>query len=100
MTLRIHTQNLKGKPLTGWQTMIHFGHEKKREIAMTSHLDLVREQALGYLEQKHAARERALPKSRAAIRNCANSIRATHRHEFTTASQLLQDAGKLIREMA
>lgn len=66
---------------------------------MTSDLDLMREQALHYLEQKHAARERALPKSRAAIRYCANSIRATHRHEFTKASQLLGEAGKLLKEM-
>ncbi len=67
---------------------------------MTSNLDLVREQALSYLEQKHAARERALPKSRAAIRHCANSIRATHRHEFASAGQLLGQAGRLLREMA
>ncbi|MEO7022147.1 MAG: haloacid dehalogenase [Ktedonobacteraceae bacterium] len=67
---------------------------------MTSNLDLVREQALHYLEQKHAARERALPKSRTAIRFCANSIRAIHRHEFANANQLLGEAGKLLREMA
>lgn len=67
---------------------------------MTSNLDLVREQALSYLEQKHAARERALPKSRTAIRHCANSIRATHRHEFASAEQLLGQAGRLLREMA
>lgn len=67
---------------------------------MTSNLDLVREQALSYLEQKHAARERALPKSRTAIRHCANSIRATHRHEFASAEQLLSQAGSLLREMA
>lgn len=66
---------------------------------MTSNLERLREQALHYLEQKHAARERALPKSRAAIRYCANSIRATHRHEFANASQLLDEAGKLLKEM-
>lgn len=67
---------------------------------MTSNLDLAGQQALHYLEQKHAARERALPKSRSAIRFCANSIRATHRHEFQTAGQLLYDAGRLLAEMA
>lgn len=67
---------------------------------MTSNLDLVRQQAFHYLEQKHAARERALPKSRMAIRNCANSIRATHRHEFANAEQLLSEAGRLLNEMA
>lgn len=66
---------------------------------MTSNLDLVGQQALQYLEQKHAARERALPRSRSAIRYCANSIRATHRHEFQKASQLLSEAGKLLNEI-
>ena len=67
---------------------------------MTSNLELVRLQALHYLEEKHAARERALPKSRAAIRYSANSIRATHRHEFTNAHHLLNEARKLLTEMA
>ncbi len=67
---------------------------------MTSNLDLAGQQALYYLEQKHAARERALPRSRAAIRFCANSVRATHRHEFQAASQLLGEARRLLVEMA
>lgn len=67
---------------------------------MTSNLDLAGQQALAYLEKKHAARERALPKSRSAIRYCANSIRATHRHEFSTAAGLLQEARRLLAEMA
>lgn len=67
---------------------------------MTDNLDLVRQQAFTYLEQKHAARERALPKSRTAIRNCANSIRATHRHEFEHAEHLLHEASLLLDEMA
>ncbi len=66
---------------------------------MTSNLDVVGQQALNYLEQKHAARERALPKSRSTIRHCANSIRATHRHEFETARQLLDEASRLLNEM-
>lgn len=66
---------------------------------MTSNLDLAGQQALHCLAQKHAARERALPKSRSAIRFCANSIRATHRHEFAAASQLLHEAGRLLSEM-
>lgn len=49
---------------------------------------------------KHAARERALPKSRSAIRLCANAIRAAHRDEFNTTNQLLTDAGRLLSEMA
>ena len=53
-----------------------------------------------YMAAKHAARERALPKSRAAIRLCANTIRAAHRDEFDAAARLLEDAGKLLREMS
>lgn len=52
-----------------------------------------------YLAAKHAARERALPKSRAAIRFCANAIRAAHREEFDTAVKLLSEAGGLLRAM-
>lgn len=48
---------------------------------------------------KHAAREAALPKSRAAIRLCANAVRATHRGEFGAASGLLADAQRLLEEM-
>jgi translin len=66
---------------------------------MTNNLDLAGQHALHYLEQKHAARERALPRSRAAIRFCANSIRATHRHEFQVAADLLHEAGRLLTEM-
>jgi translin len=53
-----------------------------------------------HLAAKHAARERALPKSRSAIRLCANSIRAAHRDEFDTTAQLLAEAGKLLHDMA
>lgn len=67
---------------------------------MTSNLDLVGQQALQYLEQKHVARERALARSRSAIRYCANSIRASHRHEFQVATQLLNEAGKLLDEIS
>ena len=66
---------------------------------MTSNLDLVGQQALQYLEQKHAARERTLTRSRSAIRYCANSIRASHRHDFQAATQLLSEAGKLLAEI-
>lgn len=46
---------------------------------------------VGRLELKNAARERALAESRQLIRLAANSIRATHRNEFETASQLLEE---------
>lgn len=53
-----------------------------------------------YLAAKHTARERALPKSRTAIRLCANTIRAAHRDEFETATRLLAEAGALLSEMS
>ena len=56
--------------------------------------------ARDYLATKHIARERALPKSRSAIRLCANAIRAVHRDEFEQATALLHEAGGLLREMA
>jgi translin len=38
------------------------------------------------------ARERALPASRAAIRSCANAIRAIHRGELDLAARLMDEA--------
>lgn len=67
---------------------------------MTDQLEMVGQRAIDYLGLKHAARERALPKSRTAIRFCANSIRATHRQEFATAMELVAQAAALIAEMA
>lgn len=67
---------------------------------MTDQLDSMGQKAIEYLGVKHAARERALPKSRTAIRYCANSIRATHRQEFATAEELLAQASTLVAEMA
>ena len=66
---------------------------------MADQLDRVGQKAIEYLGLKHAARERALPKSRAAIRFCANSIRATHRQEFQSAQELLAQASALLKEM-
>jgi translin len=56
--------------------------------------------AIDHLTLKHAAREQALPKSRSAIRYCANSIRAVHRHEYSKAEELRAQAARLIAEMA
>lgn len=55
--------------------------------------------AIEYLSFKHAAREQALPKSRMTIRSCANSIRASHRQEFTIATDLLAQASALLKEI-
>jgi translin len=67
---------------------------------MTDNLERAGQEALEHLALKHAARERALPKSRAAIRYCANSIRATHRQEVQIAAELLAQASALLIEMA
>ena len=67
---------------------------------MTEQLDTTGQKAIEYLGLKHAARERALPRSRTAIRFCANSIRATHRQEFQHAGELLAQASALLAEMA
>jgi translin len=66
---------------------------------MSDQIDSIGQSAIEYFSLKHAARERALPKSRTAIRYCANSIRATHRHEFSAAEALLSQAAELITEM-
>ena len=44
------------------------------------------------LDQKNAARERALAASRELIRLCANAIRAVHRSDTAQADELLQQA--------
>ncbi len=67
---------------------------------MTDNLEVAAREAQRYLGFKNAARERALPKSRAAIRYCANCIRATHRQEYETAAGLLGQASALLTEMA
>src|ERR1700736_3282870 len=67
---------------------------------MIDNLERAGQEALEHLALKHAARERALPKSRAAIRYCANSIRAAHRQEFQVAAELLAQASALLTEMA
>jgi translin len=55
-------------------------------------LDRIAERARSYLEDKNAARERALARSREVIRSSANAIRAVHRHEFERARALLAEA--------
>ena len=66
---------------------------------MPEHIDAIGREAIAYFTLKHAARERALPKSRTAIRHCANSIRATHRHETAAAAALIAQAASLLAEM-
>jgi translin len=66
---------------------------------MPDQIENIGRAAINYFTLKHMAREQALPKSRSAIRYCANSIRATHRQEFMIAAQLLEQATALLAEM-
>ncbi len=50
------------------------------------------------LDEKNAARERALPAARRAIRSCANAIRAIHRQEWDEAHRLMAEARSAIDE--
>ncbi len=47
---------------------------------------------------KNAAREKALPLCREAVRRSANAIRAVHREEFDQAEELIERARSLIDE--
>jgi len=47
---------------------------------------------------KDAAREKALPICREAIRHSGNAIRAVHRQQFGQAEEMLKAAGKLLKE--
>ncbi|MBI2238933.1 MAG: haloacid dehalogenase [Actinobacteria bacterium] len=49
-------------------------------------------------DEKYAARERALPAARKAIRSCANAIRAIHRSEMDPARRLMDEARSAIDE--
>jgi translin len=50
-------------------------------------------------DAKNEARDLALRRSRALIRDCANTIRATHRAEFEQAAQQLSEARRAAAEM-
>jgi len=64
----------------------------------TDNLDLITEQIRLSLTAKDAAREKALPVCREAIRFSSISIRAIHRQEFDEARKLLKSAKDLLKE--
>jgi translin len=64
----------------------------EQNVIQTIGEDLIR-----VLEAKNQAREQALSNSRATIRNCAHSIRASHRGEMDNARQLVDTAGEIVR---
>ncbi len=64
----------------------------------TDNLESIAEQIRLSLAAKDAAREKALPVCRDAIRFCSLSIRAIHRQEFDDAVRLLGSAQSLLTE--
>jgi len=65
---------------------------------LTNNLESIAEQIRLTFSTKDAAREKALPLCREAIRHCSNAIRAVHRQEFDQAKDLLKLARSLIDE--
>ena len=65
---------------------------------LTEKLDSIADQIRLSLSAKDAAREKALPLCREAIRHCSNAIRAVHRHQFDRAKELLQSARNLLNQ--
>jgi len=63
-----------------------------------NNLDSIAEQIRLRLSARDAAREKALPLCREAIRLCGNAIRAVHRQEFDQAGELLQSARSLLNQ--
>jgi len=59
---------------------------------LIENLEALVERIRAHWEQKNEVRDLTLTRSRALIRFCANSIRATHRHEYERAEQLLAEA--------
>jgi translin len=62
-------------------------------------LECIIEEIRSGFEVKTAIRDTALQRSRALIRHCADSIRATHRGDFAQAQALLATAGGAAGEM-
>ena len=65
---------------------------------LTDNLESIAEQIRLSFSAKDAAREKALPLCREAIRHCGRAIRAVHRQEFDQAKGLLQSAHNLLDE--
>ncbi len=65
---------------------------------LTDKLDSINDHIRSDFQAKDAAREKALPLCRQAIRYCGDAIRALHRREFDSAKDKLKQAGKLINK--
>ena len=64
----------------------------------TENLNEIAEQLRQTLTAKDAAREKAMPRCRDAIRCCSQAIRAIHRQEFGPAEELLAKARDFLDE--
>ncbi len=62
-------------------------------------LEAIVEAAVKRMDETNKAREAALATSRGLIRQCANAIRATHRHEWEAAQALLREADRTAGEL-
>jgi translin len=65
---------------------------------LADNLDVIAEQIRQNFSARDAAREKALPLCREAIRQCSQAIRAVHRQEFAQAKESLQGARNLLTE--
>ena len=65
---------------------------------MVDNLDSIAGKIRQDFSTKDAAREKALPMCREAIRHSGNAIRAAHRQQFGQAEEMLKAAGKLLKE--
>ena len=63
---------------------------------LTDNLESIANRIRENFSAQDAAREKALPLCRDAIRHSSNAIRAVHRQEFKEAKKLLQNARRLI----
>jgi translin len=61
-----------------------------------NNLDLISARIRDNFTAKNTARDKALERSRALIRFCANSIRAAHRNEFDESRSLLAQAKEIV----
>ena len=66
---------------------------------LTDRLEQIGDKARKTLAAKDAARERAIPLSRDAIRYCSDAIRAIHRGDFEKGMELLDTARLLLRDL-
>jgi translin len=62
-------------------------------------LDVIGDRIRGHLEEKNAARDRALQQSRMLIRHCSMAIRAAHRDERPEAWAEIGAAGELKEQL-